>query len=288
MTRPTLLRRAAAATIGVDAPSSRLRGKPLGRGHTLFRRAAAATIGVRAYRAPSAAEAGASAQGVGAEGAGDGPRSELTLVTFAPLALGEPGEHRDGERPPRGGRVRHGGRAPRRVLVLATAAAVAATALGAYVFYEDIPGRSRDPAPTAPPVASATTVPTEPATPTSSPQRTGALPEPFLGTWESEIEDRVGRHTRWMVIRQGDVGDPVATLTAVGPTKDGGAYRCVFEAPLESVESGALRLGSSAVRSGKPQSACAPGRPSTLTLLDEGTLRRLVGDGGTEMTYTRQ
>ncbi|AZM56691.1 hypothetical protein DMA15_32330 [Streptomyces sp. WAC 01529] len=248
MTRPTLLRRAAAAAIGVDRRPSHARALPLARGLTLTRRAAAATIGVRAHRLPADARAEVPARRAEAESAGGSP-----LSAPAPLVtLGAP------ERPPAGERSRRG-------LVLATAAAVVAVAFGAYVHHEGSRVEEQPPA--------------------HGP--TGVLPEKYLGTWKSSLKNADGSHARTMVIRQGYVDDKVMTLTAVGPRKDGAKYRCVFEARLDSVTSGAVRLGSSAVASGKPPSACTAGKPSTLTLVGEDKLRRADRDGAGKLTYDR-
>ncbi|WP_030791967.1 hypothetical protein [Streptomyces sp. NRRL S-920] len=248
MTRPTLLRRAAAAAIGVDRRPSHARALPLARGLTLTRRAGAAIIGVRADRLPAEAKTEVPARRAEAESAGGRPLSALPpLVT-----LGAP------ERPPPRERSRRG-------LILATAAAIMAVAFGTYVHHEGSRVVEQPPAH----------------------RPTGVLPERYLGTWKSSLEHKEGSHARTMVIRQGYVDDTVMTLTAVGPRRGGDAYRCVFEARLDSVTSRAVRLGSSVVTSGKPLSACAPGKPSTLTLVGEDKLRRADRDGAGKLTYKR-
>ncbi|MGW5865110.1 hypothetical protein ACWFRJ_23375 [Streptomyces sp. NPDC055239] len=199
-------------------------------------------------------------------------------MTLDPVALGVPEGNRFGERPRRG-RVLTGKQPPRRGLVLTAAAAVMAIALGAYVYHDATSVKVEPP--------SDKPTPTGAATPTTTAPPTGAIPKKYLGTWENTIDNELGPNSRWMVIQQGDVGDTVVTLTAVGPTSDGDGYRCVFEAPLKSVTSGAIRLSSSTVTSAKPSSACKPGAPSTLTLLGEDQLRRVNSDGNVKLTYDR-
>lgn len=244
MTRPTLLRRAAAAAIGVDRRPSHARALPLAQGLTLTRRAAAAIIGIRAHRLPADATAEAAARKVGGESAGRSTRSAPSPLVTLGAAPGRPPVR---ERPHRG-------------LVLAAAAAVTAVALGAYVHHEGGLSVAEQP-----PVH----------------QPAGVLPKEYLGTWETTVENGEGLHTRKMVIRQGHVDETVMTLTAVGTKEGGGAYRCVFAARLDSVTSGVVRLSSSTVTSGKPPSACTPGGPSTLTLMGEDRLRRDDRDGTT-------
>ncbi len=287
MTRPTLLRRAAAAAIGVDRRPSHARSLPLAQDLPLRRRAAAAIIGVRAYRLPTATRAGAPAQLTSVRSASEGSRPEqLPLVTLAPVPLGVPEGESVRERPLRRGRGMAKGR-PRRGLVLTTAAVTIAIAFGSYVYHEEI--FVNGPPAGGPPTATSTTTETPttgPATPTGKAPPTGAMPKKYLGTWKGTIENDLGRHTRWMVIRQAQVGDTVLTLTAVGPTKDGGGYRCVFEARLDSVKADTVKTSSSTVTSAKPKSSCAPGKPSTLTLVGENGLRRATSDDrGT--TYNR-
>ncbi|CAM5365246.1 non-specific serine/threonine protein kinase OS=Streptomyces alboniger OX=132473 GN=CP975_18645 PE=3 SV=1 [Streptomyces alboniger] len=113
------------------------------------------------------------------------------------------------------------------------------------------------------------------------------MPEKYLGTWEGVLKNDEGSHLRTLVIAQGDVGDEVVALTAVGPMNDGKEYRCTFLAELKSVSAGTVRLNSSTVTSGEPSSACEAGGPTTLTLVGEDRLRRANADGGGALTYTR-
>jgi hypothetical protein len=141
-----------------------------------------------------------------------------------------------------------------------------ATAIGAYVYHEDLSVEEQPPAH----------------------NRAGVLPEKYLGTWKGAIENDLGHNTRTMVIRQGYAGETVMTLTADGPKVTGDAYHCVFKAQLDSVTIGAIRLSESTVASAKPPTECKPGRASTLTLVGEDKLHRANDDGSDRgLTYTR-
>ncbi|MGW6026965.1 hypothetical protein [Streptomyces sp. NPDC055099] len=248
MTRPTLLRRAAAATIGVDQRPSRARVLIRAPGRTLVRRAAAAVIGIRVHRLPTTAQSGTPVQGTKAEAEAKSA-GDIASCTLSPLVtLGTPPRPAPGQRPRRG-------------VILATAAAVAAITIGAYVYHEE------------------TSVDEQPPT--------QAWPEGYLGTWQATIHNDLGDNPRRMVIRQGDVGDTVMTLTADGPSDTGGTYHCVFEARLDSVTIGAIRLRESTVASAKPATACKPGEASTLTLTGEDKLHRTNDGTDRGLTYTR-
>ncbi|UXI79928.1 serine/threonine protein kinase, partial [Streptomyces vinaceusdrappus] len=69
----------------------------------------------------------------------------------------------------------------------------------------------------------------------------------------------------------------------------GSSYHCVFEADLSAApdSDGPLSIGPSTVTTG-PAASCAPGEPTTVTLLPDGTLRRVNNDSGEALTYTRQ
>ncbi|WP_066953137.1 serine/threonine-protein kinase [Streptomyces lushanensis] len=116
----------------------------------------------------------------------------------------------------------------------------------------------------------------------------GAVPEKYLGTWTGGLDTAAGYSTRRLVIRQGEVGETVLSLTADGPAQDGGEYHCVFEAPLASAaDPGApLRIGPSEVTEGEPLSSCTPGKPTELTILPDGSLHR-ESNGGESLTYTK-
>ncbi|MFJ2277994.1 protein kinase [Streptomyces sp. NPDC087866] len=117
----------------------------------------------------------------------------------------------------------------------------------------------------------------------------GAVPEGYLGSWSGSIDNASGHSTRELVIRQGEVGEAVLTLTAEGPLATGGTYRCVFEASLtaEPAEGEAVRIGPSTVTEGEPMASCTPGSPTTLTLLPDGSLSRENTSSGEKLTYTK-
>ncbi|MFD6654278.1 serine/threonine-protein kinase [Streptomyces parvus] len=117
----------------------------------------------------------------------------------------------------------------------------------------------------------------------------GAVPEGFLGTWSGSIPGEQGSSTRTLTIRQGDVGDQVLALTAEGPLASGSTYHCEFSAPLADgpAGDGPVRIGPSTVSSGRPVSSCSPGKPTELTLLPDGTLRRTTTGTGESLIYTK-
>ncbi|MEU5331123.1 serine/threonine-protein kinase [Streptomyces parvus] len=117
----------------------------------------------------------------------------------------------------------------------------------------------------------------------------GAVPEGFLGTWSGSIPGQQGSSTRTLTIRQGDVGDQVLALTAEGPLASGSSYHCEFGAPLADSPAGdgPVRIGPSTVSSGSPASSCSPGKPTELTLLPDGTLRRTTTGTGESLIYTK-
>ncbi|MEU1330795.1 hypothetical protein [Streptomyces sp. NPDC005865] len=233
MSRPALLRRAVAATIGVDRRPDRARSLPPRHDLTLARRAAAATIGVRTRR-PSGASAGKE------------PARNATAGRVERSAPPGPLLAPDGGPSPR--------TRQRRALVLAAVAAVVAIAFGAFSAY-----REDTFVDTAPPA--------------------GALPQRYLGTWKTAVPGKPG-NTRTLVIRQGEVGDTVMSLTADGPE-----YHCVFRARLEAVVLDGVQLGESTVARGSPPQSCSPGGASTVLVVGENTLRRIAGEN--TLTYTR-
>lgn len=121
---------------------------------------------------------------------------------------------------------------------------------------------------------------------TSQAAESGAVPAEYLGTWDSGIDDATGHSTRTLVIRQGEAGDTVLSLTADGPA-GAGTYHCEFEAELtaEPADGGPLRFGPSRVVVGDPPSSCTPGTASEATLLPDGRLSRV--QGGKALTYTK-
>ncbi|MEW2170817.1 serine/threonine-protein kinase [Streptomyces sp. NPDC007027] len=116
-----------------------------------------------------------------------------------------------------------------------------------------------------------------------------AVPERFLGTWSGSLPGEQGLSTRTLTIRQGGVGDQVLALTAEGPLSPGSTYHCEFSAPLADSPAGdgPVRIGPSTVSSGSPASSCSPGKPTELTLLPDGTLRRTTTDTGKSLIYTK-
>ncbi|MFJ2764704.1 serine/threonine-protein kinase [Streptomyces prasinus] len=122
---------------------------------------------------------------------------------------------------------------------------------------------------------------------TDRPPADGAIPADYLGNWSTTIDNASGLHSRRLTIQQGDTGDTVMSLVADGPTGNG-TYHCVFEGDLTGVGSGGrLQLGPTTVSVGRPRSACTPGAASAVTLLPDGTLRRVNIDSGEQLTYTR-
>ncbi|MGJ7877984.1 serine/threonine-protein kinase [Streptomyces rochei] len=144
------------------------------------------------------------------------------------------------------------------------------------------PDRGQDPTPDG---SSPTTDADRPTSPTPE---GGAIPTAYLGTWTTTIDNASGVHTRRLTIQQGEVGDTVLSLVADGPA-GGSSYHCVFEADLSAApdSDGPLSIGPSTVTTG-PAASCAPGEPTTVTLLPDGTLRRVNNDSGEALTYTRQ
>ncbi|GGW62383.1 hypothetical protein GCM10010503_44590 [Streptomyces lucensis JCM 4490] len=127
-------------------------------------------------------------------------------------------------------------------------------------------------------------------TPSASASEDGAVPDAYLGTWQTTIDNANGANSRELTIRQGEVGDTVLTLVADGPTAGGGTYHCVFEATLAARPGGdgPLEIGPSTVTSGQPASSCTPGEATEVTLLPDGRLKRAKQSGGESLTYSRQ
>ncbi|MEU9617717.1 serine/threonine-protein kinase [Streptomyces sp. NPDC048155] len=117
----------------------------------------------------------------------------------------------------------------------------------------------------------------------------GPIPAGYLGAWAGSIDNAAGHSTRDLVIKQGTVGETVLTLTADGPLDGGGSYHCVFRANLTAKPSpnGPVEVGTSTVTIGEPMSSCTAGKPTTLTLLPDGSLRRENTDTGEQLTYTK-
>lgn len=151
------------------------------------------------------------------------------------------------------------------------------------------PSHTSAAAPTAP--APTTPAPSAPAgeSPGSQSPTAGAVPDAYLGTWTTAIDNSTGRNPRRLVIQQGEAGDTVLSLTADGPTGSG-AYHCVFQAKLDErpTEDGPLKIGPSTVTVGEPASSCAPGAATELTILPDGRLRRVNTSNGGSLTYTKE
>ncbi|MGI5196136.1 serine/threonine-protein kinase [Streptomyces sp. CA-288835] len=147
----------------------------------------------------------------------------------------------------------------------------------------DPTGQNQDPDPTA-----------EPSKTTEESPVGGVIPTKYLGSWVAVFGTDQGSNTRRLTIQQGQVGDIVLSLTAEGPEgvqgdEGGRTYHCVFQARLEAppTADGPLRIGPSTVTVGEPPSSCTPGEASELTILPDGSLRRLTDGSGAELTYNR-
>ncbi|MFZ4153738.1 serine/threonine-protein kinase [Streptomyces pseudogriseolus] len=128
--------------------------------------------------------------------------------------------------------------------------------------------------------------PTQSGPPTSDAPEDGTVPADFLGSWSGSIDNDSGSHSRRLTVQQGEVGDTVMSLVADGPTGSG-TYHCVFEARLTGTSGGRLQLGPSSVTTGEPRSACTPGAASEISLLPDGSLRRVSDGTGEQLTYSR-
>ncbi|MFD1660365.1 serine/threonine protein kinase, partial [Streptomyces caeni] len=151
------------------------------------------------------------------------------------------------------------------------------------------PSHTSAPAPTTP--GPSTPAPSTPASgsPASQSPAAGTVPDAYLGTWTTAIDNSTGHNSRRLVIQQGGVGDTVLSLTADGPTGSG-TYHCVFQAKLDQkpTADGPLRIGPSTVTVGEPASSCAPGAATELTILPDGRLKRVNTSNGNSLTYTKE
>ncbi|MFF9085955.1 protein kinase [Streptomyces sp. NPDC014991] len=157
---------------------------------------------------------------------------------------------------------------------------------------DDKGGGTVSPVPTvtsAPPATSGAPTPAT-SSPSASASTAGAVPDAYLGSWRTTIDNADGSHTRALTLRQGEVGDAVLTLVADGPTDGGGTYHCVFEGTLaaEPGAGGPLEIGPSTVTSGAPASSCSPGEATEVTLLPDGRLKRSKANGGESLTYSKE
>ncbi|GAA2637241.1 serine/threonine-protein kinase [Streptomyces vastus] len=134
--------------------------------------------------------------------------------------------------------------------------------------------------------------------PTAQPSKTaeetpagGSIPTEYLGSWTAVFDTGDGGNTRRLTIQQGEVGDIVLSLTADGPegANGEGTYHCVFQAELAEppTAGGPLRIGPSTVTVGEPPTSCTPGEATELTILPDGSLRRVNTAGSGELTYNK-
>ncbi|MFF5897985.1 serine/threonine-protein kinase [Streptomyces argenteolus] len=257
---------------------------------------------------PAYAGPPAPAAPVGPPGAGYGPPTLIGPPGVAPQpSYGYPHQpgHGFGSTPPYGPAPGHlTGPVPERrrgagtVLLLFAAAVLVAVgaAWGVYALMTGGDGgTTASPSPTSASGSGRTSG--DPSTGSATPDGTsadpanadGPVPAGYLGTWSGTIGSGAGASTRRLVIQQGEVGDTVLSLTAEGPLGGGGSYRCVFQADLEAPPGSgtSVRIGPSRVTSGEPMSSCTPGRPTVLTLLPDGSLRREITATGESLTYTK-
>ncbi|MFD9463136.1 hypothetical protein [Streptomyces sp. NPDC060027] len=311
MTRPSLLRRAAAATLGTTAHPTRTTALTPALELRLARRAAAAVIGIRSYSHQTAERAAAAGP---SPPVGNSPKpsrvweirrptdstTRRSILTAPPpqaekaTATAPAPTHRDSPGPdpsdwltvvldPASPVVigksdtpaqQH---RPRPTLALAATAAVLAIAFTAFGYqlrplvHRQTPSHS---------VGS--------NKPSPTPVVNGDVPEAYLGSWSTTITNAPGENTRSLVIKQGHIGDDVLILVADGPAGND-TYHCVFTASLTAAPSGTsrLKLGPSTVTSGTPLASCAPGGTSTLILKNDNSLRRTIDSSGEALTYTR-
>ncbi|CAM5711268.1 Protein kinase domain-containing protein OS=Streptomyces aurantiogriseus OX=66870 GN=GCM10010251_00420 PE=4 SV=1 [Streptomyces aurantiogriseus] len=224
------------------------------------------------------------------------PQPQQQPVPYNPYAAGGPGAtsphppyapyEDDPQEPPR--------RSRRSTALLVAIAAVVALAAGGSV-YAVMNGGETDtearPGPTPSTTATGTGAATptgseEPTTPSPSPsEAAGAIPQTYLGTWTTTIDNASGTNTRQLTLAQGEVGDTVLRLVA-----DGDSYHCEFKAELVQVPAGKgpLEIGPSTVTTGEPLSSCSPGAATEVTLLSDGRLQRLNPTTGEKLTYTRR
>ncbi|WP_190137940.1 serine/threonine-protein kinase [Streptomyces longispororuber] len=187
-------------------------------------------------------------------------------------------------------------RSTRSTVLLVAVALVVALGAGGTVYavmkdkgdpkaHGDDKGR-RSSAPTTPGTPSESAGPTSPTPSASTADDEGTVPDKFLGTWNGTLTGDAGVSTRRLTIQQGEVGDTVLSLTADGPLAGGGTYHCVFQGTLTSASDDELRISATQVTVG-PATTCEPGKPSVVTVLPSGELRRADADGGKALTYTK-
>ncbi|MEV0121163.1 protein kinase [Streptomyces sp. NPDC050703] len=141
----------------------------------------------------------------------------------------------------------------------------------------------KTPGPTSPTPGPSTPDPT----PSTEDDDEGTVPDKYLGTWSGGLDNDYGHHTRRLTLQQGETGDTTLSLVAEGPMKNGSTYRCVFQGKLASASDERLHFDGTEITVGEPMSACTPGKPSVVTLLGDGRLRRANTDGTGELTYDK-
>ncbi|MDR6976479.1 hypothetical protein J2X68_003170 [Streptomyces sp. 3330] len=188
-------------------------------------------------------------------------------------------------------------RSGRTTALLVAVGLVVAVAAGGSVYAfmngDDDPAANAGPstsAGSAPSAAKASELPSPDSSPSTSASPSassadGVVPAAYLGSWTTTIENESGTNTRRLTLAQGEVGDAVLALVA-----DGDGYHCEFSATLSARpgDDGPLKIGPSKVTAGEPLSSCSPGAASEVTLLADGTLRRVNTGTGEKLTYTRR
>ncbi|MGW1077426.1 serine/threonine-protein kinase [Streptomyces sp. NPDC002537] len=178
------------------------------------------------------------------------------------------------------------------VLTAVVAAALLAGGGAVYLIKQDADNTTAhgpSPAPSAP-GSPPSPSPAPPTTPGGDGKADGAVPQAFLGTWESGFSTEFGTQNRRVTVRQGAVGAAVADISATGTDKDGRSYRCLWTQSLTGGGTGGSPL--LLVRAGtvvaEPADDCVPAQGSELTLLPDGGMRRvLTGSTDAPLTYRR-
>lgn len=147
---------------------------------------------------------------------------------------------------------------------------------------------ANEPAPSDPAPSPSASASSSPSPSPSASAEDGPVPSNFIGTWTGGVSTASGFSPRKLVIKQGEVGDTILSLTADGPGGAKGGYHCVFDAPLASkpAPGAALQIGPSTVTTGEPMTSCTPGTPTTLTILANGDLQRVTA-AGEAVTYKK-
>lgn len=240
-------------------------------------------------RQPSAGWPAAPGAGAPYNPYADGTQGPGTTPGYGPYGPADPTDPGGPQEPPR--------RSRRTTALLVAVALVVAIAAGGsvYAFMNGDGDAAAQSGPTSsgaptPSSAKASELPSpdssssSSASPSASPSG-GVVPAAYLGTWTTTIENASGTDKRRLTLVQGGVGDAVLALVA-----DGKGYHCEFSAALSRRPGGEgpLNIGPSKVTTGEPLSSCSPGTASEVTLLADGTLRRVNTGTGEKLTYTRR